>query len=142
MPGGMGGVAGQMASDRDVGYQPVMTTIYSGALLQVTPTFVAEDSSVVLDLRSIVSEPSEAEDPVTFQGNMSIDRLNVAAQRLMTTVRVSTDTPTLVGGLATRGATRRKDEQDHEQDAPRDAQLYLVVEASLNSPAPKPSAKK
>ena len=143
MPGGMGGVPGQMPRDRDVGYQPVMTTIYSGALLQVTPTFVADDSSVVLDLRSIVSEPSEAEDPVTFQGNMSIDRLNVAAQRLMTTVRIATDTPTLVGGLAMRGAVRSEDDREaQEQETPRDAQLYLIVEASLERPAEKPNAKK
>ena len=133
--GGLGGVAGQgmeQFGSTDVGYQPVTTTIFAGALLQVTPTLTEDSKSIVLDLRSIVSEPSQTKGAVQFQKNMPIDRLSVAAQRLMTTLQIPLNAPTVVGGM---GVQARNDKRAAEGDEPAEAdslQIYLVVQASLN----------
>ena len=131
--GGLGGVAGQgmeQFGSGDVGYQPVTTTMFSGALLQVTPTVTEDRRSIVLDLRSIVSEPSQTKDAVQFQKNMPIDRLSVAAQRLMTTLQVPLNEPTVVGGM---GVQARNDGGAKEGAAAESdsLQIYLVVDVSL-----------
>jgi hypothetical protein len=56
---------------------------------------------------------------------MHIDRLNVAAQQLATSLRVPLNQPVLVGGMTFPS--------NDESQAHRNRQLYLVVEISTDS---------
>ena len=122
-----------------VGYQPVISMIQEGAVLQVTPTASTSGKYVVIDVHSRVSQLRErgvAEKPVEValrevdeQGNAvqekrtveaSIDRPLLMNHRLSTTLRVPVDQPVLVGGMT------------FESDpAPGEPNLYLFVETSV-----------
>jgi hypothetical protein len=107
-----------VSPQRSVGYQPVVTSVNMGSLLQVTPTLI--DDSIVLDLQSVVVGGSSEDKPVEVKGLMSLDRIDVVTQQLMTTLRAPLGRPVLAGGMTL-------------QPIPAGSahQLYLVVKASL-----------
>jgi hypothetical protein len=105
-----------------VGYQPVVTTINLGALLQVTPTM--SDDAVVLDLQSVVVSGATDQKPVEFKDLVSLDRLDIVTQQLMTTLRVPSGRAVIAGGMTMEPG------QDTEA-----SQLYLVVRADAKEAA-------
>lgn len=124
-------------------YQPIVSIPQAGALLQVTPTTLPSDSNLVLDVQSSVTEWGEREEPIRLGGQpdvegaqaagsdrqgyptVIVDRMNVRAQQLATTLRVPNGRPVLVGGLSA-------DTGDAPQEDRPDRQLYLFVEAHVN----------
>jgi hypothetical protein len=116
---------------RQVGYQPVVTTVNVGTLLQVTPTM--SDDSVVLDLQSVVVSGTAEQKPVEFKDVVGLDRLDIVTQQLMTTLRVPAGQAVIAGGMTL--------EPGENVQA---AQLYLVVQADVKDqgkPATKPRSK-
>lgn len=121
-----------------VGYSLVMAVPNVGLLLQVTPILAGGEA--VLDLESSYTNWGEQGAAIQVQSNIAppndvpssdlpsdvrgiaeIDRVNMPASELATTVRVPLGTPVLVGGMSlveeTAGAEATK-------------QLYLVIEVS------------
>lgn len=122
-----------------VGYQPVISMVQEGAVLQVTPTASTSGKYVVIDVHSRVSQLRErgvAGNPVEVavkkvdeQGEAVeekrtveafIDRPLLMNHRLSTTLRVPVDQPVLVGGMTFESAP-----------APGEPNLYLFVETSV-----------
>lgn len=125
------------------GYQPITAVPQAGAVLQITPRLSADGKSAVIDVRNSVVEEDEAEPPAAFlaapsggvnqakqqeaqtapSGTLNIDRVNLLVQQFMTTVRVPTGKPVLLGGV-----TRDPTSSDKKAaDAP---QLYLFIETT------------
>lgn len=115
-------------------FDPSLSIIHIGAVLQVTPTASADDKEAVLDLHSVVTEWDDNQDLIEVQALVAssdptgkaasqtlarVDRLNLVAQQLSTTVRVPMNQPVLIGGMTL----------EPNQGTPK-TQLYLVVEVS------------
>jgi hypothetical protein len=117
--------------------------VQAGAVLQLTPAVTADGKNAVLDVRSVVSDwdtpgaPIRAPAPATSQpaaieeGRLvtavasdapAVDRLNVLAQQLRTTLRVPLGKPVLVGGMTLEPTPKTPDSK----------QLYLVVEVTTS----------
>ncbi|NQT36772.1 MAG: hypothetical protein HQ581_04740 [Planctomycetes bacterium] len=137
-----------------IGYQPVILFPNVGTLLEMRPSVEPGRRTVVLDLKSTVTEWREPGDPIQIGGHsfpsrmsagaelggeevdvpagtasIAIDRVNLPTRQLATTVRVPLDTPVLVGGL---GARPTKETNDPHADAGAGTKpLYLVVEVRL-----------
>jgi hypothetical protein len=106
----------------EVGYQPIVERVHTGALLEVRPSLITGEDAVVLDLASYVTEWGTAE-PSTQLPSGAIDRPQIVAHQLATTVRVPLGDPVLVGGLT----LDREQAVQAEQPA---TQLYLIVEVT------------
>lgn len=131
-----------------VGYTPQIHVANIGVLLEVSPSVLPGDEAALVDLQSTVTGWGEPGDPVQLgsriravevsqepggsvpmspdSSSVSIDRVNMPAQQLATTVRIPLATPVLVGGLSVVGveqnvAAPRPDEQQ---------QLYLIIQVS------------
>lgn len=132
-----------VVGNQEPGYQPITAVPQAGAVLQITPRLSADGKSAVIDVRNSVVEEDEAEPPAAFlaapsggvnqakqqeaqtapSGTLNIDRVNLLVQQFMTTVRVPTGKPVLLGGL-----TRDPTSSDKKAaDAP---QLYLFIETT------------
>ena len=116
--------------------------VQAGATLQVTPSVTPDGKSAVLDVRSVVSDwdtpgaPIKAPAPTTTgpmveEGRLvkgmaaeapPVDRINVLAQQLRTTLRVPLGKPVLVGGMTLEPSPKTADSK----------QLYLVVEVTTS----------
>ena len=128
-------------------YQPIMATPNLGVVLEVTPALGSEDA--VVDLHSMVTEwrepdppvrigspyastrripmvPGEVEETPGGTASMEVDRLNIPAQQMSTTLRVPLGKPVLVGGLTLEPTETASGEQTDRQRK----QLYLVVRVS------------
>jgi len=125
-----------------IGYQPQMSTLNLGVLLQVTPSLLPGEAEALLDVRSTVTHWGGS-DPVRIGGgappatettaegsvavpaseaSIAVDRPNVATQQLATTVRAPLGQAVLVGGL-----TLQPKLQDAGDESP---QIYLIVRVS------------
>jgi hypothetical protein len=128
------------------GYAPTVAVLNSGLLLQVRPT-LGEGGDVVVDVQSSVtswreqgahqlhsSRPPvevkhEASGITTKAGaedfNATVDRVNIPAQELATTVRTSLGKVMLVGGLSLPSG-----KTDGVAPAGDDRQLYLFIQVN------------
>jgi hypothetical protein len=128
-----------------VGYQPVLSVVNAGVLLQVTPSLLPGTDAAILDVQSTVTGPVEPE-PIPFVGSdfpaiekvdplsresirepggsatVTLDRLDIPTQQLATALRVPLDKPVLVGGLTLDPTETEADQPDRERKV-----LYLVV---------------
>ncbi len=127
-----------------VGYQPIISSPQSGAMLQITPQFLPTSQMVLLDLCSSVTRAEISAEPIHFLGgekadakkdagvmqkagghtSMNLDRVNVVVGQLATTLKAPLDQPTLVGGLTREPAADEKEAADTPQ-------LYLFIEATV-----------
>ncbi|MEX0677838.1 MAG: hypothetical protein WD063_12225 [Pirellulales bacterium] len=120
-----------------VGYQPVMLSPHLGILLQITPSALPDGDGVLVDLHSSVTRweksAKAAHIGTTPDSDVTIevDRINVTAQQLSTSLRMPLDKPVLVGGISFPGdGSRTEDGPPAEKsDLPGGrAGLYLVIE--------------
>jgi len=129
-----------------VGYQPVVAVPNLGALLGVRPLLVPETQTARVHLEGTVTRWDEPGPPVRIQtvspptpagsgehpepaqpassSSVEVDRANIPAQQLATTLTVPLKTPVLVGGL-TYLPSPNEEEGQPGADLP---QLYLVIE--------------
>jgi hypothetical protein len=124
------------------GYQPIVSTPQIGVLLQVTPQLLPKARAAVLDVQSFVTRTDEAPAPFPFlssqtiggkteegkpaparQQTLSLDRVNLVAHQLATTLRVPLGSPVLVGGLTLEPGAAA-------QEGAGGPQLYLFVEVT------------
>lgn len=112
-----------------VGYQPVLTELNFGALLQIRPTLLKDDDAVVVDLESTITVAGQAKpEPQTdAAGAPARDQIEVETQQLATTLRVPLGKPYLVGGM-TYQPSAGADANGGRADAGENSQLYLVLE--------------
>lgn len=114
----------------------------SGVALQVTPRVGRDRSTIVVDVRSLVSEARPpgafagadgSAAPATLPGDVAqaaraakvFDRPDRVEQNLRTTVRLAAGTPVIIGGMT------------REPGAPGGRQLYLVLSARAVEPVGK-----
>jgi hypothetical protein len=107
---------------------PVIETMRSGIVLQVTPQVPEGGEIAVLDLRSVVSQAEAAGETIEIAGMSTaeagqmqvpvVDRAQHLNQELATTVKVPQGQAVLVGGMSSDPAEAAG------------AQLYLVIRAS------------
>jgi len=166
----------------EVGYQPVSSIPNLGVLLQLQPTLVPQRQAAIVNLVSTVTESKDADETFRMKTNpgsagtspidkalgkqrnqtewssgsttsLELDRVNLAAQQLATTVLVPLGRPVLVGGLtlihtdnsvvqelpaapnptgAAQAGLAKKLESKGER-----RQLYLIVEVNVNRPTEK-----
>jgi hypothetical protein len=133
--GEIGGAGGQAEHDRNVGYQPLVTTPNLGALLEIRPTLIRGGDSAIVDLKSTITVPVQRQaDPETQQISPPpiVDRIAIETQELATTVRVPLGVPILVGGMthvpSTIGMQSNAPQSAEQDDAAESRQLYLVME--------------
>ena len=117
----------------DVGYQQQTAIPNVGVLLQVTPTISLDGKQALLDVQSSVTnwrdpDPLGAPDRGVFKKEdggsslVTLDRLNLAAHQLATSIRLTLDKFALVGGM-----TLTDGEADDE-----DRELYLFLRVNAN----------
>ena len=130
-----------------IGYQPVLSVLNAGVLLQVTPSLLPGTDAAILDIQSTVTGPIEPEpfpfvqsdfpateklDPASHEltrepggsNAVTLDRRDIPTQHLATALRVPLDESVLVGGLT---LDPNETSAAYEQDADRQV-LYLVVQ--------------
>ena len=118
---------------RNVAYQPVVGTLHTGTLLQVTPSLMPDGATAVLDLQSFFTRPNVGASAVAFRDVMELDKFSIDAQQLMTTLQVPLGKPVLAGGL-TIATVERSGAAANQKEPPHPGgpwQLYLVVEARV-----------
>jgi hypothetical protein len=136
--------SGLFANPRGVGYQPIMNSPQSGAVLQITPQLLPNTQAILLDLCTSVTRAEISPNPIRFlggdspdapkssddksparggQSGMNLDRVNTVVGQLATTLIVPVGEPMLIGGLTREPAT-------DEQEAASTPQLYLFIEAT------------
>lgn len=122
------------ASDRSVGYQPIVDTPNFGALLEIRPTVVPGDQGVTVDLKSTITVPSERKDTEAIakeadRGAPVVDRIAIETQEFATTLRMPLGEPFLVGGMTYSPTV--SDLSDQGRSAGKEGekpQLYLILE--------------
>lgn len=113
-----------------VAFDPTISVISSGAVLQLTPLLVPGGSEAIVDVQSAVSQaggPLESATAVAVSGesvklqvNATIDRVADVSQRFHTTARVPLKKRTIIGGMTMNPA--KPEDQG--------TQLYLVIEVT------------
>jgi len=132
-----------------VGYQPVVEVPNVGVLLEVCPSLSPQHESVLLDVKSTVTDwgqpdrpleigsrfpPAEVKDAITGETTKepggtawtTVDRVNLPTQQLATTLRLPLGRPVLVGGVTRLSAA----EAGEKNAGPAPEQLYLVIEVN------------
>ncbi len=115
----------------EVGYQATITTPHIGTLLQITPLTLPAEGAALVDLQSIVTRPGREEDAIDLSTPNTakalavlVDRVNIKAQQLATSLRVPLGKPVLVGGMSfSDGST---------PEVGSEAELYLILELRAN----------
>jgi hypothetical protein len=107
----------------EVGYQPIVERLHTGALLEIRPSLVLGADAAILDLASFVTEWRKPEEPTDLPSG-PIDRPQFVAHQLATTVRAQLGQPVIVGGLTLSLPTTA-------DDASSDP-LYLILEVTAN----------
>ncbi len=129
-----------VVSAATVGYQPVISTLHIGTLVQMTPTLDSQDTSATIDLRCTATEWNAPGEPTNLfsqfgggqapgigieveapQGESSaeIQQVNIGTRELATTVRVpatppgETPIPVMVGTLGEDPRTETDANQPH-----------------------------
>ncbi len=85
-----------------VGYQPILTNLNLGVVLEIRPVVVANENSAIVDLSSTLTFADKAQQapaPVGSEMTPQVDRLAIETVRLATTIGVPLGKPVLVGGL-------------------------------------------
>jgi len=112
------------------GYQPTVSFVQAGAMLEITPLLLPDGSAAVLDVRSVASEwnrdpvaevvssPSSATTQPGRASAGAIDRIDMVVQHFGTTVTVPVGRPALLGGMTFEPG----------QQGSGSRQLYLIVE--------------
>jgi hypothetical protein len=121
------------------GYQPIISVINLGAVLQVTPS-ISGDSKALVDLQNIVTQWKEPGAPIQVTSQvaagssekqaggplvntmLSIDRADVGTQEWSTTVSIPIGEPVYVGSV-----TLTNDKASH-LEAGQNPELALVIE--------------
>jgi hypothetical protein len=121
-----------------VAFDPTISSISSGAVLQISPQVVPGTNDAIIDIASVVTQPAgPAEPPINATGfvmvpgtgggdgksyvaNATVERVNVVEQKFRTTARVPLKKRTIVGGMTINPSKP-------EEAA---SQLYLVVEVT------------
>jgi hypothetical protein len=113
----------------DVGYQATILTPHFGALLQLTPLILPDQDTVLIDLHSAVTQSDETRDSIKLTGPndtkdpaVQIDRIQVGAQQLATSLSLPLGQLVLVGGMS-RDVGMADDDQ----------QIYLLLEITADS---------
>lgn len=117
-----------IVSSGAVAYQPVVNQ-QPTVMLQVTPQFVPQTDSVVLDLCSVVTRTGaiETERPAANDSlTPAFDRVKMSISQLGTTLKVPLNEPVLVGGLSCPTG-----EDKGTEPAATAPQLYLFIEATV-----------
>lgn len=126
--------SGRAAAERDpsVGYQPVITTNNSGALLEIRPTKIRGVEEAVVDLKSTITVEGQQEREGSRVGERvgsptppHVDLVAMDTQELTTTLRMPLGKPVLVGGMTHIAPQSNGQSQDTTGE---NAQLYLVLE--------------
>ena len=123
-------------------YRPKVVALQDGAALQIRPVVSTTGKFVALDLHSRVArlDPAPAAKAEVKRSDSlqdvvaSIDRPQIVAQRLSTTLRVPINRVVLVGGMTFDGAASQND-----------TSLYLFVRATvqdLTDETPNPPAER
>jgi hypothetical protein len=114
-----------VVAQQAVGYNADVTLAQAGATLQITPQVSKDGTSAVIDVHSLVTEwdepakPSAATIPNDGVSPWSlIDRQNVTAQQIRTTLRIPLNKAILIGGMTMSPSLRNQDS----------SQLYLIIE--------------
>ena len=114
-----------VVAQQAVAYNANVTLAQAGATLQITPQVARDAATAVIDVHSLVTEWDEPAkiSPTTFSSDATspwslIDRQNVTAQQLRTTLRIPLNKPILIGGMTMSPSLRNKDS----------SQLYLIIE--------------
>jgi hypothetical protein len=127
-----------IVADSAVAFDPTVERVQSGVSLQVAPQLVPGTETAIVDLQSFASEWGDAGQPVPVRGavttqpsagaaagagaevSSSVDRLNILAQEMKTTLRVPLGKKFVVGGMTLDPAAGEKDTR----------QLCLILEIS------------
>ena len=109
-----------------VGYSARSQFPNLGVLLQVTPMLLPGKKAAILDVQSSVTSWNSDPMPAAKRSDQTppIDRVDLKAEQLATTIQVPLGKPVLVGGLSAAEA--------RDKESSPDRQLYLVVELSSN----------
>jgi hypothetical protein len=111
-----------------VGWTPTVTTLLSGALLEVTPALSGDRSAVTMKVHSVITQMLESPTRVTESGGPGgaipptktvIDLPHFLLHTFRTTVRMPLGRPVLVGGIT-------------GPNAPDGHVVYLVVEVDAS----------
>ncbi len=106
-------------------YSPKVKIPQSGATLQIQPDVTRDGATAVVNVQSMVSDATSFS---TTQPNLSelswqaIDKFNVEAQQLKTTLRIPLGKPILVGGMTVAP----------DLASGGNGQLYLVIELTAS----------
>lgn len=113
-----------------VAFDPTISVISSGGVLQVTPQIIPGGAEAIIDVQSVITQagaPIESTTAVAISGegakvqtNATIERVSELSQKFRTTARVPLKKRTIIGGMTLNPA--KPDEQG--------TQLYLVVEVT------------
>ena len=128
------GLTAVVASGGSAAYNPTVTTIRTGAVLQVTPLLWPDGSRAVVDVHSTVCEWDDASNiaaaPLPAAGMAAtrpasvpleqLDRLNLVVQELETTLRIPVGKPVLVGGMTLEPTV----------SVPDGRQMYLILDVT------------
>ncbi len=116
----------------EVGYQATLVTPHVGTLLQLTPLILPGQDMALVDLHSTVTRWEKGPDTIKLSGPndtkdpaVQIDRINVGAQQLATSLSLPLGKPVLVGGMSFDDGT-----------ADNNTQLYLILEVTADRDEP------
>jgi hypothetical protein len=126
--------------DTRVGYQPIVTNLNFGAVLEIRPTLIplaGSEKAAMVDLKSTVTVAADSADAgKTVEGGVTpaVDRVSIQTQDFATTLRVPLGKPTLIGGMtdnpasATAAGDGRTNANEAKPAATEKPQRYLVLE--------------
>jgi hypothetical protein len=126
--------------DSQVGYQPIVTNLTFGAVLEIRPTLIplgGSEKAAMVDLKSTVTVAADkADEGKTVEGGMTptVDRVSIQTQDFATTLRVPLGKPTLIGGMtdnpasATAAGDGRTTDDEANPATTEKPQRYLVLE--------------
>jgi hypothetical protein len=112
--------------DSKVGYQPIVEKPNLGVLLEIRPTWMRTDDTVVVDLKSTLTVPGPQAASTSGGAPPTVDRIAIDTNEFATTLRMPLGKPILVGGLT----NLQKSVLPVDQDKPANetSQLYFVLE--------------
>lgn len=116
-----------------VGYQPVLTNVNLGVVLEIRPIVVQGEKAAIVDLASTLTfRGEEPSSPARAGGGVAppVDTVLLETARLATTLRVPLSKPVLVGGLSYSPAAAMASAStagDAKQGSREARQAYLIL---------------
>jgi hypothetical protein len=126
--------------DSRVGYQPIVTNLNFGAVLEIRPTLIplgGSEKAAMVDLKSTVTVAADSEDERKAAESgftPTVDRVSIQTQDFATTLRVPLGKPTLIGGMTDNPASAaavgdgRTNADETKPVSKEKPQRYLVLE--------------